>query len=554
MKKFFTLLAAAAVCLSASALQKVPVRLAPMQPVAVNNAAVQQAVKSGQVQTLTLPNTTMQKMQGTDNNEWASLASLNGPVVEQLSFGNGQPTFEELPYYFGYLTIQGTDTGNQNKFVQGYLIWPAKCALDYSVWKKNDKNQATEVDPALAEAKYGADWDKAMTYEEYTTASGNTILPFVDNLYYGFASLISDALGGTMTWGQKDVKYLVKNCTVGNDIQLDGSYVDWKSFDPETNDCEFDWTIVYLNSETGAQAGTANVSVSGEPTILGFSDLSWDTIGQAHIFNGGVQNQGGEWTWAWGDAYGENTRLNYYYLCFCDQTMTYQGQNSQTGEEVFGYEDDTLPEGGQPLGAIADPYEFTFAAGAIWAPADKEKGYYGLWTMPMYDLVNEGTQADPDFVYKGPACEPYKLVAYINAGPGGQDGFHMVWKGYSQGPEPEKTFLGIGDKEKGLNFSLQTGMTNGHTIVGSFTDDIYYHGTPEAWTKDITMIPAKADIEADAVAAGATAVKSVVSDAPVVSQSFYNLQGQRIDQPQHGIYIVRSVKADGTVSASKVAK
>ena len=73
---------------------------------------------------------------------------------------------------------------------------------------------------------------------------------------------------------------------------------------------------------------------------------------------------------------------------------------------------------------------------------------------------------------------------------------------------------------------------------------------------DIQALPAVGNQEFNALEQGnSSSIDSTVSDAPVVSTSYYNFQGQRLaSEPQEGLYIVRSVKADGTVVAKKVAK
>lgn len=50
-------------------------------------------------------------------------------------------------------------------------------------------------------------------------------------------------------------------------------------------------------------------------------------------------------------------------------------------------------------------------------------------------------------------------------------------------------------------------------------------------------------------------VESVEVDSPIVATEYYNFQGQRLYQaPENGMFIVKSVKANGSFEVSKVAK
>ena len=88
--------------------------------------------------------------------------------------------------------------------------------------------------------------------------------------------------------------------------------------------------------------------------------------------------------------------------------------------------------------------------------------------------------------------------------------------------------------------------------MGSVVGDIVYHPTPDKWVDDIQMLPAVGNVDADVIT---SAVEEIESDAPVVSKTYYNFQGQRLSgEPENGMYIVRAIKADGTVKTTKIAK
>ena len=55
--------------------------------------------------------------------------------------------------------------------------------------------------------------------------------------------------------------------------------------------------------------------------------------------------------------------------------------------------------------------------------------------------------------------------------------------------------------------------------------------------------------------ADVTDIIPVVVDSPVIGQEFYNLQGMKLSkQPESGLFIVKSIKANGTFVATKVLK
>ena len=41
------------------------------------------------------------------------------------------------------------------------------------------------------------------------------------------------------------------------------------------------------------------------------------------------------------------------------------------------------------------------------------------------------------------------------------------------------------------------------------------------------------------------------NNAEIISQEYYDLSGRKIAKPENGLYVVRTIKADGTVSVSK---
>lgn len=551
MKKIYSLLAAA--CVSVSAFAIVPpatsnLRLSEVKT--VSEESIRRMIENPQA------NNVVGMQKATDlntGNEWAAILALMGKWNLVDTSTGREVDFNEYPFYQMLFACQPMISGD-NTFVQLNINWPSYGALDDDCIVATEEDIYWDIEKV--EAKYGDQAFKPMSYEDFMTVwnaeYGVSYIWGLNGFGYMPGIICGNGLrSGNVRLANGDTYFAGYGVyESGNGWNLaNAATFDWSAFDDTTSSIKVTLDIPYMAAPVESSVvGKLNVDLDGSAVIFGFSNVMFDTIGQVHIFNGGRQKYNDEWTWNYTEAF--SGALNFYYIAMSDDTMGYFGTNQQTGEFATCYGDDTLPVGignmtGAPGMVYEEDYHFTFFAGAIWAPEGTELPY-GKWAM-----------AQPEYDKDTPLQKP---AAYNLTVPGLDDaadimGFYGLYEGYSQYPEPETTFLGIGDKKYGVNFSVNTSMTNGHPIIGSFTGEIYYHQTPEHWVDDVVMLPATSDGDYDVIT-GDVSVKVVEeSNAPVVSTSYYNFQGQRLSsEPDNGMYIIRTVKADGTVKATKVAK
>lgn len=562
MKKFYTLLAGAMLASSAFALtpaqhQLKNVDLSSLTPQKLEKINPQM-IQSG--------NNGMMKIQDATGKDWSCLIGITGDFVDIL----GLDSFNEYPYYWMQIAAQPMD--GTDSLLQFIVVWPSRAAVlaeqDPTLPIFTETEDGLLLNEAEVLKHFGSveEGTKAASFDEFQAIfdDGKITLEMLPGCYYTPCILAGSYTGALIKWN--GTRYCPMSA-INNNGQWDYSNVTtivWESFDMDTNDIAIDFDVPYTTyTENGNYIipGTNRVSIasaqlSGPATMLGFSDILYPALEEVHIFNAGRMTYGiNEHTWSYSTAFDP---LNYYFICFCDPTMAYMVQN-QAGEKDQNFTNTTLPvynstQGamiGAPGWAVDQNYNFTFMKAALWAPENSEKPY-GMWSMAASDYtVND----DRTVKYKSPA-KAYNLVEALNCAAGINDGFSGTYNGYSVDAVAEQSWLGVGDKNNGMNFKFASNLTNGYYFMGSFKGDILYHPTPNKWLDDITLLPAVGNESFDALSQGGnTSVKEVVSDAPVVSTSYYNFQGQRLaSEPQQGLYIVRSVKADGTVVSKKVAK
>lgn len=565
MKQIYTLLAAAFISTAAYAGVNPLVRYEAKR---LTNVDLKELIaKQGVESKAILPQGMQRILNQSDNSEWASMVAIQAKLTDVYSLSNnGTPiTFEQFPFYDMIVSMQpmGADA---KAFYPLEILWPAYGALDKEL--RDDATGAVDVE--ACKAKWGEKAFQPYTYEDFVEANGGDGKILTMPGFYQMPCILgpealTDDRGTYMgvACSNADGKTCYpKSAEIigsGDDARIDyadATVLDWRNFDMDTSSVQLVLDGKFSSTVGGPTTTTVNADLVGECVVLGFKDIEWDTIGEVHIFNGGPQEYGtGEWTWNYENAF-EGT-LNFYYLAMCDETWTYNGVDQQ-GKELRNYTEEDLPADGDgtkitygaPSWVIGqDTPHHIFMAGALWAPENAKP--YGRWTMKTPEIVRDGNSA-----HYAQAPEAYNLVVYGNTEDGTRDGLHGSYEGYIQVGVPESCFIGIGDKNNGLNFLFGTSLNFGHYIYGTYKGDIYYHGTPGKWVSDITKLPAVADEDADFVGEW-SGIESVVeeSNAPVVSRSFYNFQGQRLSsEPENGMYIIRSVKADGTVKAEKVAK
>lgn len=564
MKKIFTLLVSACVAASAMAM---PVKQVYSTKTDLPDAAtVARTAFQGNMKDITLkdaPDGMYRAMTSGTGENWSMLFRLMGPAGEIFGLVPNQSatepiSLEEFPYHAVILASQHT----QSDFFPAYMLWPSRAALDDEVLTQNG------IDKDKCIAKYGS-LEAALAPASIEAAlADNNRIPVLAG-FYGVTSIIqSDFLRAPVRW--HGTEYATKPCSVGQtQINLDGSYVDWTSYDPDLMEAEltFNWILGTSNGQGGVTGSTINAvyALSGTPCILGFTDLILD-FNEVHAFNCGLTDIFSEYGIAYmNDVIEDFTPVKRYYLAWCDASVSYMGR-TQSGSDVFGWSkevdgkevlEDGLLQNIAPVAATVENYVMTFLNVALYVPenASDFNGVYAMAT-PEYTTKIEGGQTVLDQWLSVPT--PYNLVPdYYNAAPCDQDGFQCCWNGYPVSPEEGLTLLGAGDENYGFNFKFTAQGWSGHTVMGYSTEPIYLHNNANNWDQ-FSQVPAVSTgvnnnvLDRDFGGAG---VEEVVSNAPVVSTQYFNLQGQRLNMaPERGIYIQREIKADGTVKASKVVK
>lgn len=552
MKKIYALLAAA--CISTSAFAAFDTtKQYNFEGLKNPNVSLKElAAKSSNFEMTESPKGIQKIVNMNDNTEWTALMANNGKMTDlfRLTDKEGNvATFEQFPFYILIFSTQPEDP-NSSEIYQAYIQWPAYGVFDDELWPEGSK----EIDMEACRAKYG---DKALqpySFEDFYEINEGGLLIALPGIYAMPCILGSELFGEDFTQTNANGQQVyMKSATVTGDGKIqygDATTIDWKAYDMDSSSINLVYNGKFSNTIGGAVTSQTSLDLNGEAVVLGFTDIEWDTIGEVHIFNAGAQTYGDEFTWNYLNAF--DGVLNFYYLAMCDKTMSYNVVNQETGEEMANYTDIDLPKAvsgsrtswGAPSYAVASPIHYIYFAGALWAKENSQYPY-GVWKMKEPAVDSKGN-------YKQ-VPEANNLVVYTSQADGTQDGLHGSYEGYLQVGMPEECEIGIGDKTNGLNFKFGTSLNYGHSIWGKFTDNIIFHNTPNQWTK-FEALPAVANENAN-VLDNSTGVESVESNSPVVSKSFYNFQGQRLSsEPESGLYIIRSVKADGTVKAEKVAK
>lgn len=507
-----------------------------------------------------------------DGKEWSLMIAIAGPL-QLVTVDDQLTTLKDFPFYEAVISTQDASQGGTN-FIPMEATWPAKVMFseNENIWNRDAEGRLIDLNETEVLKEF-ATMDEALapvTYEEFAAKfEDNAIMLYMlDGIYYQPQLLPSYQMGESVAMNWNGNKYFPM---VGTLDQATGKFdlsnatnFKWTKFDMELSDVDIELIAPYAPYTTaangaiqlGRKAGTASAILSGEATTLGFADVSFDALGEVHIFNEGRITYGtSPQSWSYSTAFDP---MNLYFLCFCSEGYGYMATD-QNGNQVQNFTENTLPKGNN--GTFGVPgYRFegsdgslTFFKAGLWAPENSETPY-GLWSMAesQYETSADGKQITK---YLTPVT-PYNLVQALNCSAGTNEGFSGAYQGYSLAAEPKNSWIGIGDKDFGFNFKFAATMTNGYYIKGYSKEDIFYHPTPNKWVSDIQALPAVGNQDFNALEQGnSSSIDSTVSDAPVVSTSYYNFQGQRLaSEPQEGLYIVRSVKADGTVVAKKVAK
>lgn len=575
MKKIFTLLAVAGVALSAAAMPAPKKLNATLQP-----GSVKQYASLAQIQedNLLIVSDGVQKVKDKNTGaDWKCIAAIAGEwslVSTDPETGvQTQVTFKEYPFYQGLIAFQQPGQ-NAVGFFQFYMSWPGYGTLNDDCYNADDTFSIEK-----AQEIYGAKAGLPMSVEDYNAECA--AINYNPRLYclpswYNQPSLIGpSAMGNKCTLPNGTECYSGEGYVEQNPNDglyywnwSNATYIDWASADTETSEIALE-----LNGKFGVDlAGPFNLTYNGdfegEATLLGFANTPWNTIQEIHVFNGGRQEYGDTYTWNYDQAF--EGALNWYYLAFCDDTFGYWAVSSETNEPIYSYTNNTLPAGisnssgsvpGSPAYAFVQDYHMSFFAAALWAPENSEFPY-GVWELPEITPTLRGEK-----YYANQKPEAYTLMSALYSDYyAEQDGLHGIFEGYNQ-YGMSGSAIGIGDKDLGFNFRVKSNMSGAYSIYGNVAENSYYapdgtqvenalvfHSTPNEWLK-FELLPLKSNNEYNVLSSLNSSVKAVETDSPVVSNAYYNFQGQRLNsEPDHGMYIIRSVKADGTVKATKVAK
>lgn len=384
MKKLYSLLAATGIAASAFAF---PVQKAEYAGALTRPDFSTQIVKQADFQTIAKENGMVKIINKDTNEEWSLLIAITGEWG--LTNNDGSlATIEEFPFLQMLIACQPMTQGN-NDLYSLYVNWPCYGSTDMDLTIRNDQGQIVRWDREKVEAKYGEKAFKPMSYEDFVAANEDGLLITMPGLYLMPCIVGPEAFGrNPYTWRVNGNEVYAKSATITEDNRINYSEActfDWSSFDPATADVTANFQGKYCTTVGGALAGTVPAELEGAGVVLGFMNIDWNEIGEVHIFNGGRQAAGDDWTWNYVEQ--SPVPLNFYYLCFCDETMGYMAKNSQTGEEMRNFTDKDLPTGGgsnpllgAPAYAFNSDSHFTFLAGAIWAHENPEYPY-GIWEM-----------------------------------------------------------------------------------------------------------------------------------------------------------------------------
>lgn len=571
MKKFYTLLAGLFVAGSAmAAIQPIGLDKHYEATRTIDASALQMGYHGNMTITMNEAPDGMTRMvvDPSTQKEYSMLIRMYGEAGAGLGLGHradpNDPnsefiyaTFEEFPCYVVLMLQQNlSQATNEKRTLLYYVMWPCKAMTVEECMDQEtgdiDWNKAAELCGGMDKAKAPLTIKEFRESALWRNPDREPLFPVLDG-FYGIPYIIHETQlmqpGRTMwVWDGNGV--ISKACTLNNDMSLNYnncSYLVWQSYDPDLTELTVENNVVAGPTDTQGNLTSVTVNtaltLSGVPTYMGMASQEMQ-MGEVHIYNCGLTSIDTYWGINYDNEFDE---VNRYFVAWTNPTMVFFGTN-QNGEEMKSW---TKTEPGSQPCLITDPnYDFSFFNAALFTAPDAT--YDGLWSMPEPDVeFNEKSE----IVGWNSVPEPYKLVYHAEYVVGEQDGFWGVWGTYYLSPTPGVAFIGVNDKELGFNFSASAEGWGSNRIYGSQPDKLYYHSNPNDFDV-MEQVSALGTGEYNALNAGSTtAVEVVESNAPVVSTQYFNLQGQRLNvAPEHGVFIQRDIKADGTSKAMKVAK
>lgn len=476
-------------------------------------------------------------------------------------------SFEELPYYWVTFYVYNSD---EKTAIYFDAVWPAQAYLDHG---DDDDWFVGSGDDEMF------DWDRAV--EEYGTleaaeepASLESMIDVMNAdenekeplyqfpygslpAYYGLFNM--QLMGQNSSTYHGTGNYWLKPGTRQSDgrINMSGAaYLLLNAYDAET--MEIDMT---MHAPMGPATSSYDVTVKATvddtlnegAAVFGFSPISL-TPSEVHYFNLGAMSADYELGdgYTMGDLYEDFVPANLYFVAYCTAPLTFEGT----------YTASSLPSKLATTGEdpSTDQYNYFTSYFTLEPNADPENTVpQGIATYTWYEFDGSGFLTNeigpgmlwPSGYYSPKAPDSQTVVDYL-----GGDGAIYGWRSM-----PEPTFddngeltgliakIGLGDKNNGFNSLYKSSL--GSVVSVKYTGNVKYHYDSADYTK-VKEVPAVGT--ADANTLGVKAIAGV-SNAAVVGVEYYNFQGARLaTAPQKGLYIVRELKADGTVSVKKVAK
>ncbi len=569
MKKIYALCAASLVAATAFASPKslhngeVAVKAAPFASEKV--ATVHNQIAEGLLgQDYTFAPSKAQSSAGAD---WTVRINVNADRwCDVLAYSDGsKPSFEDVPFY--WVTFYTYDDASSVSRVFYDICMPAQAYFDHADddnWWIDDENfdwdRAAEEYGSLEAAQAIVDVEQFTSY----LADNNEVLylypyGYIPG-YYGLfnMTLFSTSNPSYCTYKGTTNLYLRPMTVSGNSYVTSGAaYLGWTGYDADTMDIEAELYAplgtVGDSGTFGTLKGTISETIEGSAAVFGFTPAVLD-LGEVHIFNLGAADEDayiGTYNnsdYTFGDLFENFEPANLYEYAFCSKTTTFGTIEETTlPTKAFATEETTQ-----------DTYYYFLAKVLLDSNSDPENVYpEGIAVDEFWSYDNSGfltTTIKPGVAFSGyrtSKCADSTIASALL----GSSGVLYAWGAYPYPGDgesiPYPTYA-AGDKTVGFNGKFQTSL--GSTVTYSYTGDIQYHYDADDY-RVVKTIPAIGNADANVIG-DTNSVKTVLgSNADVVSTQYFNLQGIRLNgAPEKGIYIVRNLKADGSIETVKVAK
>lgn len=474
-----------------------------------------------------------------------------------IEFENDESTnYYEYPSYWVTLYAYNNDAEKPTKIYYD-LFWPCAAMADH--YKDSDWFKGENFDWDRAAKEYGsleaaqAPAPIATIAKIMETEGPAYVLPdgMVPPLY-GCADIknLNPCPHSCTYEGKTGYQLKPAKVTSGQVNYKEAAYLLIKSYDEESMTLDF---TMYAPMGT-PKSGDVKVEATVEETMsttapdFGFSPINV-TPGEAHVFNLGAADaeyELGEGK-TLGDCFENFKPAQMYCLAYCTAPYTFEGQ----------YDATTLPASPKADGEAA-AMDLSYVISYFTLEENEtENAPSGIAEEEFYtaDLYGKLTNTiEPGMIFPN---------YYLISSPDSKIVFSAlkttaVVYGWNNIPYPfEMTNsedsriykIGLGDKNFGMNSHFVSNL--GADVSVAFKGDLKYHYDATDYMK-VKECPAVGTADASTLA-----VEEIAADgnAPVIGREYYNFQGIRLNEaPQKGLYMVREMKADGTVSVKKIAR